>query len=589
MLKIAMVAFYNYMSLTIVSLLYFKEGEKYMRISYKYIGRYKEIAGVLIKYGFGYVVEKLNKDSVASKISTKSPKGDIKVMTTGQRIRYAFEELGPTYIKIGQILSTRKDLFDDDIIFELSKLRDDVIPIDSKVAMKILEDELACDIGDVFKYVSSKPIATASIGQVYDAKFLDGKEVVVKIQRPEIESTIKADITILKRLAENLNYFKNEWNIDVKEMISELEVQLLREFDYKFEAINGIKLKKIFKNSKEVFIPEIYNDYTTEKILVMEKVKGICLSDIDKYDISNEEKKRIVDIGVRSFFRQVMTCGFFHADPHPGNIFIVEGNSVVSKLAFIDFGMIGIVDEKTLKYLNQMIIASTNKNIDKIIRILTDMNAMHIESNNEVLRRDLLYLIHYYYDIPFDKLSIAEILNEAFRFMRSHDITLPSQLVLLGKTVITLEGTSRGLYKNFSVEMISQLYMKYYREDKMNIKRNMERLKYDMDEYYYDMVTVPWQIKSILGILEKNNLKMNIGEIKSPKLEENIKNFTTQVSMSIMLAACIVGSSLIMSSDNIKWSRMIKYVSILGFIISFIIGITLVFLILKNNYHKNGK
>ena len=217
------------------------------------------------------------------------------------------------------------------------------------------------------------------------------------------------------------------------------------------------------------------------------------------------------------------------------------------------------------------------------------MNAMPIESNNEVLRRDLLYLIHYYYDIPFDKLSIAEILNEAFRFMRSHDITLPSQLVLLGKTVITLEGTSRGLYKNFSVEMIAKSYMKYYREDKMNIKRNMERLKSDMDEYYYDMVTVPGQIKSILGILEKNNLKMNIGEMKSPKLEENIKNFTTQVSMSIMLAACIVGSSLIMSSDNIKWSRMIKYVSILGFIISFIIGITLVFLILKNNYHKNGK
>ncbi|WP_304205577.1 ABC1 kinase family protein [Peptostreptococcus russellii] len=560
-----------------------------MRISYKYIGRYKEIAGVLIKYGFGYVIEKLNKDSVASKISTKSPKGDVKVMTTGQRIRCAFEELGPTYIKIGQILSTRKDLFDDEIISELSKLRDDVIPIDNKIAMDILERELACNIDEVFSYVSLEPIAAASIGQVYDATFLDGKEVVVKIQRPEIENTIKADISILKRLAENLDYFNKEWNIDVKEMISELEVQLLRELDYKFEAINGIKLRKIFKNSKDVFIPKIYNDYTTEKILVMDKVNGICLSDIENHQISDDEKKRIVDIGVRSFFRQVMTCGFFHADPHPGNIFIVESSNGINKLAFIDFGMIGIIDEKTLKHLNQMIIASTNKNIDKMIRILTDMNAMPNESNNEVLRRDLLYLIHYYYDIPFDKLSIAEVLNEAFRFMRSHKITLPSQLVLLGKTVITLEGTSRGLYKNFSVETIARSYMRYYREDKMNIKRNMERLKSDVDEYYYDMVTVPGQIKTILGILEKNNLKMDIGEMKSPKLEENIKNFTTQVSMSIMLAACIVGSSLIMASDNIKWSKMIKYVSILGFIISFIIGITLVFLILKNNYHKNSK
>ena len=557
-----------------------------MRVSYKYLGRYKEMATVLIKYGFGYVVEKLNKDSVASKVNTHSPRGEVKAMTTGQRVRCAFEELGPTYIKIGQILSTRKDLFDDDIISELSKLRDNVVPIDDDIAMNILKEELGCEISDVFKYVSPKPIAAASIGQVYEAVFLDGTDVVIKIQRPEIKNTIKADLSILKRLSESLNSFNNEWHIDVKEMIDEMEIQLLRELDYKFEAINGIKLKKIFENSKDVFIPEIYNEYTTDKLLVMDKVDGICLSDIDNYEISTEDKKRIVDIGVRSFFRQVMTCGFFHADPHPGNIFIIEGEDKVKKLAYIDFGMIGLVDEKTLKHLNQLIIASTDKNIDKIIRILTDMNAMPNESNNEVLRRDLLYLIHYYYDIPFDKLSIAEVLNEAFRFMRTHKITLPSQLVLLGKTVITLEGTSRGLYKEFSVETIATSYMKYYREEKLNLKRNMYRLKSDLDEYYYDLVTVPGQIKNILNIMEKNNLKLDIGEMKSPKLEENIKNFTTQVSMSIMLAACIVGSSLIMSSDNIKWSRMIKYVSIFGFIISFIIGITLVFLILKNNYHK---
>ena len=214
-----------------------------MRISYKYIGRYKEIAGVLIKYGFGYVIEKLNKDSVASKISTKSPKGDVKVMTTGQRIRCAFEELGPTYIKIGQILSTRKDLFDDEIISELSKLRDDVIPIDNKIAMDILERELACNIDEVFSYVSSEPIAAASIGQVYDATFLDGKEVVVKIQRPEIENTIKADISILKRLAENLDYFNKEWNIDVKEMISELEDSVVFQKEIIAKEIESLQQK----------------------------------------------------------------------------------------------------------------------------------------------------------------------------------------------------------------------------------------------------------------------------------------------------------------------------------------------------------
>lgn len=557
-----------------------------MRVSYKYLGRYKEIATVLIKYGFGFVVEKLNKDAVASKVNTHSPKGEVKSMTTGQRMRYAFEELGPTYIKIGQILSTRKDIFDDEIISELSKLRDHVVAIDNDTAMAILKEELGCELGDVFKRISKEPLAAASIGQVYEAQLLDGTVVVVKIQRPEIEETIKADLNILKRLADNLSFLNKDWNIDAQEMIAEMEIQLLRELDYKFEAINGIKLRKIFKDSKEVFIPRIFDEYTTKKLLIMDKVEGICLSDIDEYQLSESDKKNIVDIGVRSFFRQVMTCGFFHADPHPGNIFIV-GNGNNKKISYIDFGMIGLIDEKTLKYLNQLIVASTNKNIDKIVRILTDMKAMPAESNSETLRRDLLYLIHYYYDIPFDKISIAEILNEGFRFMRTHNITLPSQLVLLGKTVITLEGTSRGLYQDFSVETIAKSYMKYYRDEKLNLKRNISRLKSDLDEYYYDMVTVPGQLKNILNILEKNKLKLEIGEVKAPKMEENITNFTTQVSMSIMLAACIVGSSLILSSGNIKSNKMIKYIGIMGFILSFIIGIALVILILKSNYRKN--
>lgn len=553
-----------------------------MRVSYKHLSRYKEIATVLVKYGFGFIVDKLNKDSVAGKVITKSPNSSIKSMTTGQRLRHAFEELGPTYIKIGQIISTRKDLFDNDIIEELSQLRDNVEPFDNSVAMDILKEELACEIEEVFEYISEQPIAAASIGQVYGARLTNGKNAVIKIQRPGIENIIKSDIDILKRLAGNLDFFKKDWNIDAKELISEMEVQLIRELDYKFEAVNGIKLGEIFKESREVFIPEIYNDYTTKRLLVMEKVDGICLSEIDDYNVDDAQKKRIIDIGVKSFFRQVMTCGFFHADPHPGNIFILDDG----KLAYVDFGMIGLIDEKTLRYLNQLIISSTNKNTDQIIRILTDMNAISGDINNEILRRDLLYLIHYYYDIPLDKLSIAEILDEVFRFMRNHKIVLPSQLVLLGKTVITLEGTSRGLYKDFSVESIANAYLKYYREEKLDIKRSMGNLKANIDEYYYDFITVPGQIKGILNILEKNNLKLDIGEFEAPTLEESLRKFTTQVSMSITLAACIVGSSLILASSNIEKSRTIKYVSIAGFIISFIIGITLVFLMLKNNFNK---
>ncbi|WAW15561.1 ABC1 kinase family protein [Peptostreptococcus equinus] len=553
-----------------------------MRISYKYLGRYKEIASVMMSYGFGYIVEKFNKDSVATKMMTHSPKNDIKKLSSAQRLRMAFEELGPTYIKIGQILSTRKDILDDDMIIELSKLRDNVERFPNEVAMNILENELECPKEDIFKYISPNPIAAASIAQVYEAELLDGKKVVIKIQRPGIENIIKADITILKRLASGLANFNDELNINAEDLISEIEVQLLRELDFKFESVNGNKLKNIFKNEKNVIIPYIYDQYTSKKIIVMEKIEGICLSDIDNTFVDESDKKTIVDIGVQAFFKQVMTCGFFHADPHPGNLFIVRENGL--KLAFIDFGMIGIIDSKTLTILNQLIIASTDKNIDKIVRILVEMDAIGTEVNKEALKRDILYLMHYYYDLPFEELSISEIINEVFRFMRTHKVKLPRQLVTLGKTVITLEGTSRGLYKNFSVEEIASAYLKYYKEEKLDIRKNFAKAKSNIDEYYFELISVPNQLKSILTILEKNNLKLDIGEMRSPKLEDNIKKFTTQVSMSIMLAACIVGSSLILSSNNIQKYRLIKYMGISGFILSFIIGITLVFMILKNNY-----
>lgn len=553
-----------------------------MRVSYKYLGRYREIATVLIKYGFGFIVDKINKESVAGNVTTHGPGSSVKKMTTGQRLRFAFEELGPTYIKIGQIISTRKDLFDDDIISELSKLRDDVEQFDDYIAMDLLDKELGVSRKEVFSYISESPIAAASIGQVYSARLKDGTDVVIKIQRPNIESTIKADIEILKRLSSNLEFLKKEWNVDIYDLISEMEMQLVRELDYKFEEVNGTKLRNIFKDSKEVFIPRIYDEYTTKRLLVMEKVNGLCLSDISSHKLSDDKKKKIVDIGVRSFFRQVMTCGFFHADPHPGNIFVMDD----MRLAYIDFGMVGLIDDKTLGQLNQLILAATDKNVDKIIRILADMGAISKSSNDEGLKRDLLYLVHYYFDIPFDRLRISEVLDEAFRFMRNHRVSLPSQLVILGKTMITLEGTSRGLYKEFSAETIASSYIRYYKHEKLDIRRNINNLKSGFDEYYFDLVSVPGQLKNIISILEKNELKLDIGEMRSPKIEENIRKFTTQVSMAIMLTACIVGSSLILASENIQKSRTIKFVGICGFILSFIIGLALVFLIFKNNYHR---
>ncbi|WP_236876446.1 ABC1 kinase family protein [Clostridioides difficile] len=363
-----------------------------MRISYRNLKRYREIGYVLIKYGFSFIVERLNIEGIAYKIPLFDPPEEIKNMTTGERMKRVLEELGPTYIKIGQILSTRKDLLDQDIIDEISKLRDDVEKFDSNIAIDIFKEEVGLSIEEIFLEFKEEPIAAASIGQVYEGVLKTGEEVIVKIQRPNIEKIIKSDLEILRTIANTLKDLKKDFNLDLVQMIEEFQTQLMRELDYTFEAINATKFSRIFKNSDEVYIPKVYSEYNTKKILVMEKVNGTKLSDVEKIRRLGYNTKTIVEIGVRSFFTQVLSHGFFHADPHPGNIFVVAKN----KIAYIDFGMIGIIDNKTLNQLNEIALAGVEKNVDKIIYLLIEMDALNGEADIKGLRQDLLYLIHYY-------------------------------------------------------------------------------------------------------------------------------------------------------------------------------------------------
>ncbi len=696
-----------------------------MRISYRHIKRYKEIAQVMVKYGFSFIIERINKEGTGSKIdvSSSEPKDDIKNMTSGQRLRLALQELGPTYIKMGQILSTRRDLLDQDMIDELVKLRDDVETFDTDIAMAIIEEETGRSIDEIFSEFDKEPVAAASIGQVYNAVLKDGEKVVIKVQRPDIEETIKSDLEILKRvsgsiqdiikdynidmkdmleelssqLLRELDYnfetiksdleilkrvsgsiqdIIKDYNIDMKDMLEELSSQLLRELDYNFEAVNAVKMKGIFKNSDEVYIPEMHMEYTTKRILVMERIEGIKLSDIDLIREKGWDTKKIAHIGVKAFLRQVFDYGFFHADQHPGNIFVLSE----SQIAYIDFGMIGMVDNRTLNFLNKFALAASEKNIDKIVRVLTEIDAIGDETDvegfkgemlymihyyydipldrisigtvidkivrvlteidaigdetdvegfkgemlymihyyydipldrisigtvlNEIFRffrkykitmppqdvegfkGEMLYMIHYYYDIPLDRISIGTVLNEIFRFFRKYKITMPPQLITLAKTVITLEGTARTLDPEFSAREISKAFIKNYYKNRINPKNIAMEARGNIEDIALDLKNLPKQIKNVLRIIEKNNVKISVEEVKMTRIEDCIKELTTQMTMALVLASIIVGSSLIIASPNIEKNMGIKYMAIAGFFISFIIGLILVIEIVKVKLKK---
>lgn len=553
-----------------------------LRISYKNLKRYKQIVQVLIKYGFSYIVEKLNIEGVAYKIQITNPPEEIKNMSTGERIRRTFEELGPTYVKLGQILSTRKDLFDQDIIDELIKLRDNVEVFDTITAKEIFKSEVGLSINQVFKEFNDKPMAAASIGQVYEATLKSGEEVIVKIQRPNIENTIKSDIEILQSLASVIKDFKKDIDIDLMPIIEEFQTQLLRELDYNFESINASKFKRMFEDSKDVYIPSIYSEYTTKKVLVMEKIIGVKLSDTKRIKNLGWDVEKISEIGVKSLFKQVFEHGFFHADPHPGNIFVLSRECI----SYIDFGMIGIVDKKTLTLLNEIALAAVEKNVDRIIYLLIEIDAIDSEVDTTGLRQDLLYLIHYYYDVPVEKLSIADILNEVFRFFRKYKVTMPSQLTTLAKTIVTLEGTGRSLNPNFSVSSIGTEFLKHYYISKFSPERILLNSKQNIDEILVDAKTIPKQVKAILRNLEKNNIKVHIDDVKTTRLESCITDLAAQLSLSLVLASMVVGSSLIIASPNIESNIWIKFMALAGFSISFIIGILLVIKMFRARYKK---
>jgi ubiquinone biosynthesis protein len=338
----------------------------------------------------------------------------------------------------------------------------------------------------------------------------------------------------------------------------------------------------MFEDSSEVYIPKIYSNYTTKKVLVMEKICGIKLSNIQKIKESGYDVEKISEIGVKSLFKQVFEYGFFHADPHPGNIFVLEED----RLAYIDFGMIGIIDKKMLNILNEISLALVDKNVDKIIYLLIELNAINSEVDTNSLKSDLLYLIHYYYDVSVEKLTITDILNEVFRFFRKYKVSMPSQLTTLAKTVIILEGTGRNLNSNFSIGSIGKEFLKYYYVSKFSPKRILENSKQNAEEIFMEFRTIPKQMKVILGNLEKNNIKVQIDDIKTHRLESCISDLAAQLSLSLVLASLVVGSSLIITSPNIENNIWIKYMAIAGFLISFIIGLLLVIKILKSSYKK---
>ena len=516
------------------------------KIKYQHIKRYKQIAAVLIKYGFDFVAEELMNRGYIPKFVYRIKQVENKY-TRGERLRLAFDELGPTFVKLGQIMSTRRDIFPDDVIEELAKLQDDVIPFSFIEAREVFESEMRVSIEDCFSMFNTIPTASASIGQVYNARLKTGEEVVVKIQRPKIKQLIERDLEILFNLAKIIDKRSKENNpLPLTDVIDEFHYSIIRELDYTFEARNAEKFGEYFEKDTKVFIPSIYWEFTTKRVLTMEKINGVKIIDYRELEKRGWNLKQLATIGAHSFLKQVFIYGFFHGDPHPGNLFAIDQN----KIAYVDFGIVGYLDRSSLKMITDIFTAGARKDAEKIVNVLIEVEAVNSATDLRRLREDVSLLINMYYNMPLKRLNISDALRHCMEVAYTNNIKLPSQFIILLKALITLEGSGKYLHPDFSLSDIAKDFVKEIYLNKLQPKNVLGDLRDYYEEVFDSFKYLPKQFRNFLKKVENNELQLNLEITHFDFIVREVSKMANLLSISLISAALIVGSSLIIYNDH---------------------------------------
>ena len=521
------------------------------------IQRINQIYKVLKKNDFGYLIEENTFFKTFPflrnrKINEEMPFVD---NTVPVRIRRVFEDLGPAYIKLGQMLSTRPDLVGIEISEELQKLRDNT-PIES---------ELGQDLENIYTDFDEVPIGSASIAQVYTATLKDNeKKVAVKVQKPNSDEIIKTDLRIMKFLALRIDKYINKTKIyNLPAIVSEFEKSILKEINYLEEVRNIEIMQSNFKSIPYVYIPEVYNDYCSGKVINMELIEGDDLSKVIEDESGKYDKKLIAKRGTNSFFKQIMIDGFFHADPHPANIIIKDNNTI----CYIDMGMMGILSEGFKENLAELIMLLVNGNADNIINQLIYMDIIAPTQNTPELKEDIDDLMKKYYGNKLKNIngSIEDLLNT----MIKHNISMPREFVMIGRGLALVEESGKKLNPEFDTAKELKRLSKKIVTHKLSPSRLVKVGYNHLLELGHLTKGLPTTVNSTLSKLEG-------GEITLKLKLEGINEISKQLTTAIIIAALIVGSSLALFADKGPAFIDIPLLGLFGYVISFALGMYLV-------------
>ena len=547
------------------------------------IRRYRTILGVLIKYGFGHFVEQLNIDfylELGKRIITRDrmPK-NLERLSQAQRLRLAMEELGPTFIKLGQLLSTRPDVLEQDYIQEFSKLQDKVPAVPFAEIKDQIQRELGYPADELFSELLEKPVAAASIAQVHRGKLKTGEEVVFKVRRPGITKIVETDIDVLMGLAYLIEQHVPAAALyDPVGLVKEFRRSITREMNFSREGHTMDRFAQNFADSETVYIPKVYWDYSSELVLTLEYVPGIKISQIEELRAKGYDLQKIARRGADAFLKQVLEHGLFHADPHPGNIFILPDQVI----CMLDYGMVGRLGQDLKDQLLDLLQALLERDVDRIINQLLYSGELTDTADLKNLRRDLNDFIEDYYDLVLQEIKIGRLFAEFIDILTHHRIHFPPDYMLLAKALVVMEGVGRQLDPDFNMishmrPYVSKLLLERF--SPTNITTQAGRV---IQAYASLVKNLPHDIKEFLNRLNRNQFKIDLEHRGLEKLVTDLDRSSNRVSFSLVIGSLIVGSSLVMQIDKGPMVFGFPLLGLLGYSIAGVLGLWLAVGILRS-------
>jgi ubiquinone biosynthesis protein len=517
----------------------------------KNVQRLRVILGVFGKYGFVDVVDRMNLGKFLPRRLRNFAETQAEVPAP-ERIRLAFEELGPTFVKFGQVLSTRSDLLPEAFVKEFTKLQDNVQPLPNEIARAVVERELGMPVEKAYAEFNAQPLASASIAQVHEARLHSGEKVVVKIQRPGIDRIIDTDVSLLAFLASMMERYIPETRlIGPKTVVEEFFRTLSYELDFFVEANNMAKIASNLVSFPDIVIPKVYRDLSTSKILTLEKLEGIRVNDIAAMDAAGIDRKKVVDLGARAFFKAVMIDGLFHGDLHGGNMFVLPGN----RLGIIDFGIVGRLSQKSRDQLAEMVMALLTEDYETLCYEYAELGAAGPSIDFDAFQREVRNTLSPYMGLSLKDLNPGKVLIEATRIAAKYEIKVPGDWMIVFKAILTIEGMGRTLDPDFDILAIGQDLAK----DLVKNRYSAARVSKDALWMARDMASLlevlPRQIRWMFRKFNSNDFAF---EIKSPELRDlrgQLDLNARRMSLSMLAAGLFIAGSLCLehASDSTIW------------------------------------